>query len=335
MSELVEVVVASGKGGVGKTLFTSELALGLAERGIEFVTADADAEAPNLHVVLGIDEWDEVRVYREGRVARILQEKCIDCGLCMDACPLGAVEIRDGRYVINQWICEGCFTCSFVCPVKAIRYSFNVPAGYIRIRHRTPYGFPLVSGEIRPGRPNSGKLVTEVKNTAHGLLGSRGGVVLVDAAAGIGCQVISSLAGAHIAILVTEPTPAGFHDLRRIHRLLLHFGIPAALVINKYDLNPGYTEKMKSYAAQHNIDVIGTIPYDENVPRAAVQRKPLTQVYPDTPAAKAIKRLVEKTLTGIIGNWREWRLKHLPPKTIPYIPKTIKPEQMRRQETKL
>ena len=322
----VELVVASGKGGVGKSTLASSLALVLAEKGFRLVAADADAEAPNLHLALGIRSWDEEEPYYEGRIAYILDSECTRCDLCRRECPFGAIDIVDGRYVVNEYICEGCFTCSLVCPVKAVRYHWRIEAGRIRVSY-TSYGFPLVSSEIMPGRPNSGKLVTEVKNRAKKLLGGRG-VVLIDAAAGIGCQVISSLAGAHAAILVAEPTPASFSDLKRIHKITKHFGIATALVVNKYDLNPSYAEKIIEYARSENIDYLGSIPYDDTVPRALARLAPLILEYPDAPAAKAIRGIGEK-VASILENFREWRRRFRPRKIEPYVPIVIKPDSIK------
>ncbi len=317
-----EIVVASGKGGVGKSTLTASLAIILGEK-YRIVAADADAEAPNLHLVLGIRDWDETIEYYEGRIGYINQDKCIKCGYCYDACRFGAIEIRNGTYIINPWICEGCYTCSFVCPVKAISFKRDIIAGHIMVKHRTPYGFPLVSSSIRPGRPNSGKLVTEVKNRGKAILRGEG-LLLVDAAAGIGCQVISSLAGSHMAILVAEPTPTSFSDLKRIHKLTRHFGIPPALVVNKYDLNHEMTEKIRRYAEEWNIDYLGEIPYDDKVPGSIAAMKPIIEAYPDSRASKAIWKIAEK-ITKILENWEDWRLKHLPERIEPFIPLIVKP----------
>ncbi|MCD6195908.1 MAG: ATP-binding protein [Staphylothermus sp.] len=319
----LEIVIASGKGGVGKSTLASSLAILLAKK-YYIIAVDADAEAPNLHIALGIDEWDVVEPYIEGRIAYINRDKCTDCGLCANACQFGAIEESNGKYYVNKWICEGCYTCSFVCPVKAISFERDIVAGHIYVKEKTIYGFPLVSSEITPGRPNSGKLVTEAKNKAKKIMGSKKGLILVDAAAGIGCQVISSIAGAHAAILVAEPTPSSLSDLKRIHKLAKHFGIPSMLVINKADISEEYREKILEYARRENIDYLGDIPYDENVPRSINTMKPLLEAYPDTKASKAIIRIAGK-LVKIIDNISEWRLKHLPAKIEPFIPLIIKP----------
>lgn len=318
LSGQVELVVASGKGGVGKSTLTAVIAVELARLGYKLVAADADAEAPNLHILLGVREWDTVEPYFEGRVAYIRRDKCIDCGICAEVCPYGAVEVRDGHYYINEWICEGCLTCSLACPPKAIRYRFKVKAGEIKITE-TPYGFKLVSGELTPGRPNSGKLVTEVKNRAKALLG-RNGLVLVDAAAGIGCQVISSLTGARLALLVAEPTAASLSDLKRIHKLTKHFMVAPMLVINKFDINERFAREIEEYADSNNIPILGTIPYDDHVPKAITARKPLNEVYPNSPAAKAMVEIAGKLARQVLPEWRRWWAKYRPRRPEPYIP---------------
>ena len=319
----IELVVASGKGGVGKSTITASLAILLSRMGIKLVVADADAEAPNLHLVMGETRWDKILPYYEGRVAEIVEEKCIRCGECLKACPFDAISVIDGKYVINKWICEGCYTCSFVCPTKVIRFKRSMITGYIRVRVRTRYGFPLVSGEITPGRPNSGKLVTEVKNTAK-QIGGPESYVLIDAAAGIGCQVISSIAGSHGVIIVAEPTPASFSDFKRMYKLTRHFGIPAGLVINKYDLSTEYADNIRKWAVENKVDYLGGIPYDENVAHSIASMKPVIEAYPDSPASKAIIEIAER-VAWILENFEDWRLKYLPEKIEPFIPIVIKP----------
>ncbi len=324
--KLVELVVASGKGGVGKSTISGSLAALLARKGFKLVAADSDAEEPNLHIVLGIDRWDRIEEYYEGRIAYILQDKCTKCNICAEVCPFGAVEVTDGNYRINEYVCEGCVTCSLACPAKAIRYRFGIVAGHIMFAERTKYGFPLVSGESVPGRPNSGKLVTEVKNRAKAILGSEG-VLLLDAAAGIGCQVISSLTGAQFALLVIEPTKASLSDLKRIHKLTKHFMMAPMLVINKYDINPEMIDKIEEYAKEENIPIVGKIPFDESVPNSINMGKLVVEAFPDSPASRELKRIADFIAEEVLSNWRAWYSKYRPKKHEPYIPVIIRPQR--------
>ena len=104
---------------------------------------------------------------------------------------------------------------------------------------------PLVHAQLFPGAENSGRLVMVLKQQARELAkASAAPLVLCDGAPGIGCPVISSLSGAHLAVAVTEPTPSGRHDLERVAELCRHFQVPLTVIINKYrpesGRNPGH-----------------------------------------------------------------------------------------------
>ena len=49
-----------------------------------------------------------------------IPEKCRLCGICRDACPPGAMEIRDGRLLIDYRRCIRCFCCRELCPDGAL-----------------------------------------------------------------------------------------------------------------------------------------------------------------------------------------------------------------------
>jgi len=323
---VLEVAVASGKGGVGKSTISATLALHLHRAGWDVVAADADADAPNLHIVFGLDEWGEVREYSEGYVARIDYGKCTNCGVCADVCPFKAVSFKGGRYVINSLICEGCVTCSLACPERAIS-RVRHPTGVLRTGV-TRYGFPLVSARLNVGRPNSGRLVTEVKNMAREVAKSSS-VIVVDSAAGIGCQVVSSLAGANAVVLVAEPTPASFSDLRRVHKLAKHFMLPSALVLNKVDINPGLSRSIREYALREGIDILGEVPYDDAVPKSMSLRMPVVEAFPNSRASKALIRIAEEFERRVVRGWRDWFRRFKPRKPEPYRPIIIKPPTLR------
>ena len=49
----------------------------------------------------------------------ILERKCTGCGLCREACPFGAIDIKDGKPELNA-ACRVCGVCVKRCPEKAI-----------------------------------------------------------------------------------------------------------------------------------------------------------------------------------------------------------------------
>ena len=319
----LEIAIASGKGGVGKSTISSTVAIMLSRGGRKVVAVDADADAPNLHLVLGVAGWKEEKPYSDTMVAKIVDDMCIRCGVCADVCTYDAVHLLDdGRYQISPVLCEGCSTCSLACPIDGAIVRERIESGRLFLAD-TDYGFPLVSARLNPGRPNTGKLVTEEKDLARSIA-DKDTVIVLDSAAGVGCQVISSLAGAHIAILVAEPTPASLSDLKRVHMLTKHFMMPSAIVINKYDIREDLVEEIERYAEGNGMEIIGRIPYDDMVPRSMAMMKPLIEAFPDSPAAGALKEIGVKVLE-ITSDWRRWWIQHKPKRAEPYKPVIISP----------
>ena len=45
---------------------------------------------------------------------------CTQCGICAGACPMGAIKLENGAYVIDRNECTGCYTCVEACPRGAL-----------------------------------------------------------------------------------------------------------------------------------------------------------------------------------------------------------------------
>ena len=161
---------------------------------------------------------------------------------------------------------------------------------------QTSYG-ALFHAELFPGRENSGKLVTLIKQQARLYaedIQSR--CVVIDGPPGIGCPVISACAGTDLGLIVTEPSLMGLHDLKRVLGTLRHFHVPAVICVNKADIYPEGTRAIREFAAAEGIELVGEIPYDESIPRSMIEGKPVTVLFPESSASKAIQDVWHKTI---------------------------------------
>jgi len=191
---------------------------------------------------------------------------------------------------IDPLACEGCGFSSRVCPEDCIAMK-ECMAGQWFISD-TRYG-PLVHARLGIAQENSGKLVTVVRNNARLLAQEqKRDIIIVDGPPGIGCPVISSLSGVSLALLVTEPTLSGLHDLERIIGLCQHFGVPSLVCINKYDLNEENSRRIIEFCQKQSIEVVSQIPFDNVVIEALVKGMPVVEYSPNG-VTKQIKALWE------------------------------------------
>lgn len=270
MAEVREVVVLSGKGGTGKTSITAAFAH-LARKSI---LCDLDVDAPDLHILLQPSIL-ETQDFVSGEEARIDAEACTGCGICRDRCAFDAVTEQDGVFAIDPLRCEGCMVCLALCPAGAV---ISEPR-HCGVRHLSSTRFgPLVHARLFPGQENSGRLVALLRAQAREVAAAHHcGLILSDGSPGIGCPVISSLTGADMAVVVSEPTPSGRHDLERVAALSGHFRIPVGVIINKYDLNPQAALEMGAWCRGQGHRVLAHLPFDETVVQAMLQGKAVTE----------------------------------------------------------
>lgn len=295
-----ELVIASGKGGVGKTTVAASLAVFLAKAGTKIVAADADVDAPDLLLALGGGKTISSTEIESSEKAVIDESKCTGCGNCVDACPFGAIITQNNRPTVVRLMCEGCGVCKVVCPADAVEVKKAV-TGTLKIEE-TKYGFPSVTGDLRLGEHNSGHLVASVKNFGRKTAENLGAKALVvDAAPGIGCPVIASISGASYVIAVTEPTPAAKRDLERLVKVVKHFNVPAGVVINKANLSNDFRVTLEDWITHElGYQILGEIPVDYEVVKALVNMMPVTEFNPNAEASKILteisKRLREEVL---------------------------------------
>ncbi len=270
-NEPLEIVVISGKGGTGKTSLTAAFAM-LAEN---CVVADCDVDAANLHLILE-PEVLEKHEFWSGNYAVIRDDDCTQCGTCAEYCRFDAViRVESGGFWIDETACEGCGVCVHFCPEDAIDFPQRLCGEWMVSRTRAGV---MVHARLGIAAENSGKLVATVRNKAKEIA-SRDNIplILIDGPPGIGCPVISSITGTHLVLVVVEPTVSGLHDMERVLALARHFKIPAAVCLNKWDLNPDAARAIEAKANDEDVPVIGKIPYDPVFTRLQIEKKSIVE----------------------------------------------------------
>ncbi len=289
MKKKFKIAVASGKGGVGKSLLASSLAM-LFSQDKKVVAVDGDVDAPNLHLWLGQSEiWDRTEKVSTNERAIIDLKKCNGCGKCVEICAFKAIKMINGKPQVDPFFCEGCGACEAVCPVKAITLE-RIENAEIKTK-KNVHGFPLISAQLYPGQTGSGKIVDEIKKRAEK---HNYDIMMVDSPAGTGCPVIAALNGIDFAVLITEPTPSGFSDLKRVLTVVNHFKIPYGVVINKWDINKDVSKEIREWSKDK---FLGEIDYDKRVFQAIAQLKPILKT--DLPAKSQIKTIYDKLIKQI------------------------------------
>ena len=282
-----ELIILSGKGGTGKTSITASFAR-LADHP---VVADCDVDAADLHLVLS-PKLREKHVFMSGHQAKIMEEVCCNCGVCLPDCRFGAIQPPSPvngheTYWIDPTACEGCGVCLRLCPMDVIEFPERCCGEWMI--SETACG-PMVHARLGVAAENSGKLVTTVRQQARRIAEEgKHPIILVDGPPGIGCPVIASVTGAFHVLIVTEPSISGEHDMERVLALTSHFGIPTSVCVNKWDINVEMTERIEEKARLAKARIVGRVRYDASVSKPQLQRQAVVDT--DSPCAEDIRRV--------------------------------------------
>ena len=285
-----KLLILSGKGGTGKTTVAAAF-IGFAQAE---AIADCDVDAPNLHLVIQLDTEPEQWAFFGSQKARILPDKCADCGLCAQACRFDAIQRTATGFAVREYRCEGCGVCTYICPQKAVVMEDDLVGTQTRYQGKRVFS----TASLRMGRGNSGKLVTAVKDALMEAVADQE-LSIIDGSPGIGCSVIASVSGVDLVLLVTEPSLSGISDMKRILKTAAILGARTAVCVNKVDVNRENAVTIERFCDAHNIPFMGTIPYDPQASAAINAGISLSQV--SCPASEALRRVYTKTMKQLEG----------------------------------
>jgi MinD superfamily P-loop ATPase len=247
------ISVASGKGGTGKTLVATSLALALKDSH-EVVLLDCDVEEPNDHILLKPVMTGSEPVNMQ--VPVVSEDKCTYCGRCAQVCAYHAIAVLGDHVLTFLHLCHGCGACSYLCPEKAITEEPR-QTGVVEWGHSDGLGF--VHGILTVGEAMAPPVIRKVKEHANG-----NGIVIRDVSPGTSCPVVEAIKGSDFCLLVTEPTPFGLNDLALAVEMVRELGIPCGVVLNRAGVGDAGVEE---YCRKEDLPILFTIPLDKEIAR--------------------------------------------------------------------
>lgn len=236
------IAVASGKGGVGKTNISTNMAIAYANLGKRVVLMDADLGLANVNVVLGmIPKYNLYHLIRRQKTMR---------------------EI-----------------------IMETNYGISIVAG--------ASGFSKIANLNEDERQGFVDELSELSNAD---------VVIVDTGAGVSNNVLSFVAAADEAIIVTTPEPTAITDAYGIIKVIAteidNIGLSLKLIVNRVSsVTEGkkVAERVCNIAGQFlnlKVDYLGYVYDDPDVHQAVLRQKPFLVSNPKSKASICLQHIV-------------------------------------------
>lgn len=292
----VQISIASGKGGTGKTTVAVNLAAVAARRSTgpasgprvqdaaadrrpghttgetKIQILDCDVEEPNCHIYLRPELTQSVDV--EIPVPQVDESRCTRCGLCGEVCAFHAI-LPGKRVLVFPELCHGCGACAHLCPEKCIRETPRKVGVLESGSARFPGSYrdiALVHGILNPGEALAAPLAKRVRGEA-----GPDGLVIIDSPPGTSCTMMASVKASDLCLLVTEPTPFGLNDLRLAYDAVKKLGIPSAVIVNRAGIGDG---RITRFCESNDIPLLAEIPLDREMARLSAAGYVAAEVLP-------------------------------------------------------
>jgi MinD superfamily P-loop ATPase len=280
----MRIVVASGKGGTGKTTVATSLALVAAEQeSVRFM--DCDVEAPNAGLFLDpdLERRKEVGLL----IPQVDESICTFCGKCAEVCQFHAIAVVGKKTLVFPELCHGCGSCTLVCPENAISEHLDVMG--VLESGPAAHEIDFAQGVMNVGEPMAVPIIRELKKWRPVSL--RGAVFpeaipplsgrlleIRDAPPGASCPVVETIRGADFVLLVTEPTPFGLHDLKQVAEITRELNLLAGVVINRDGIGDN---AVQDYCDENDIPILMRIPMERRFAEAIASGKTLVEAAPE------------------------------------------------------
>ncbi len=297
---MLQIAIASGKGGTGKTTLATNLASIAAQRDCRVTYVDCDVEEPNGHVFLRPTELVEQAITKW--VPQVDAARCRLCGDCGAFCQYGAIVCVGKTVMVYPESCHSCGGCSRVCSKGAIQ---EVPHAIGRLRVGLSGAIHFVDGMLNVGQPMGPPAIRAVKDAvkevgiAAGTMSvvvqgplvrsvppgsgppsdidhhrteafhcdrhGGGDLCIIDSPPGTSCSMVEAVRGSDVVVLITEPTPFGVHDLELAFETIAALNLPVGVVINRAGLDD---ESVHACCRRARVPILGSLPDDRVVAEA-------------------------------------------------------------------
>lgn len=282
----MKIVIASGKGGTGKTFLSTNLFKTMEDSGLSPVLVDCDAEVPNASIFIqgeALASWGTHIFCPE-----IDTKKCTRCGACQSYCTFHAITcIPAMKYIhLSADLCHGCEACLYACPSEAIK------TGQKEVGIVTSFGtngkVRLFEARIHEGQRSGVPVIREAIQKA---VKSHSRYVILDAPPGCSCPFVNTVYDADLVILITEPTPFGLNDLKQTIEVLRELKKDFCVVINRGDLG---NSQLESFLQQEDIPILVKIPYSKEIAETYASGKLAVEELPEIKIV--FRQLMERVL---------------------------------------
>ena len=278
----MNIAVASGKGGTGKTLISTSLALSYS--GSAYI--DMDVEEPNGAIFIKPEIEKSIRFTVP--IPEFNENTCTFCGKCAEACAYNAISVipQAKKILFFNELCHNCGVCSFVCPVPGTIVEKPKEIGTINFGNNNRF----IEGILDIGIPSAVPLINGIKKYFP-----KQGITIIDSPPGTSCPVVETIKESSFVILVTEPTPFGLNDLELALQVVRDLKKPHGLVVNKHDENNDIARK---FAREKGLKILLEVPFSRKIAEGYSRGIPLLDSIPQY--RDVFKDIIKKISAGTV-----------------------------------